>query len=98
MRVLYRNNDGGGFAKWIDLDEGVPIGEFVAGLLPAGKTPDDYTITVNGQVVARADELNEGDAVVVHGLTLDSEVPAHDERGADSRVTTAPKGVDGNGA
>ena len=94
MKVLFRNNDGGGFARRVVVAEGTSIGEFVAGLLPPGRTPDQYTISVNGQVVARADELHEDDAVVVRALRLEDAIPVRAD-GEESRVSLAPCKVDG---
>jgi hypothetical protein len=62
MKLLYVNNDGGGFADYVEASEGVTVGAFFAERVPYGK-PQDYLIRVNRQPAAADQVLREGDRV-----------------------------------
>ena len=62
MRILFINNDGGGFADYVDVPEGVTVDKFFAKQLPERRA-EDYLIRVNRQPVARDHVLQEGDRV-----------------------------------
>jgi hypothetical protein len=62
MRVLYINNDGGGFADVIEVSDGISVDGLFAARVPHGK-PQDYLIRVNRQPVAAGQVLQEGDRV-----------------------------------
>jgi sulfur carrier protein ThiS len=62
MKVLYVNNDGGGFADHVEVVEGTTVEQFFAEHVPHG-TPKDYLIRVNRQPVASNQALREGDRV-----------------------------------
>ena len=64
MRVLYINNDGGGFADYIDVTEGMTVEKFFNEKMP-GREPDDYLIRVNRQPVPRDYILQENDRVTI---------------------------------
>jgi len=64
MRVLYINNDGGGFADHVEVDEATSVKQFFAERL-AGRKPEDYLIRVNRLPVASDQILHEGDRVTV---------------------------------
>ena len=64
MKVLYINNDGGGFADYIE----VPVGTTVRQLFEqqlGGARPDDYLIRVNRQPCPADQVLQEQDRVSV---------------------------------
>jgi hypothetical protein len=62
MRVLFINNDGGGFAGHIEVAAGTTVARLFAQCLP-GRSPEDYLIRVN-RLPAGADQvLQEGDRV-----------------------------------
>ena len=61
-KVLYVNNDGGGFADYVEIAEGTTVQQFFAERVPHGK-PQDYLIRVNRQPVAADQVLQEGDRV-----------------------------------
>ena len=61
MKVLYINNDGGGFADYIELNEGVTVEAFFSGRV-TGK-PNDYLIRVNRLPVPSSQVLQEGDRI-----------------------------------
>jgi sulfur carrier protein ThiS len=61
-KVLFINNDGGGFADYVDVPDGTTVPEFFARQLP-GCLPEDYLIRVNRQPVAQDHVLQEGDRI-----------------------------------
>jgi sulfur carrier protein ThiS len=64
MRLLYVNNDGGGFADYVDVTPGITVETFFSERMPNRKS-DDFLIRVNRQPVARDYILQEGDRVTV---------------------------------
>ena len=64
MRILYINNDGGGFADHIELATGTTIDKLFQERIPTGK-PGDYLIRVNRQAVTAGQILQEGDRVSI---------------------------------
>ena len=64
MRVLFINNDGGGFADHIEVDPGTTAAQLFRQRLP-GREPEDYLIRVNRQPVSDDQVLQEGDRVTM---------------------------------
>jgi hypothetical protein len=64
MRILFINNDGAGFADYIEVADRITIGELFQQRLPHGK-PHDYLIRVNRQPVSIDHCLAEGDRVSI---------------------------------
>jgi sulfur carrier protein ThiS len=62
MKVLFINNDGGGFADHVDVTEGTTVRELFKQQVAGGKS-DSYLIRVNRQPVAADQVLHEGDRV-----------------------------------
>ena len=62
MKILYINNDGGGFADYVEIAEGTTVRAFFAERVPHGKA-HDYLIRVNRQPAAADQALQEGDRV-----------------------------------
>jgi sulfur carrier protein ThiS len=62
MKIMYINNDGGGFADHIDVSAGLTVTDLFQQRLP-GRKPDDYLIRVNRQPVTADQVLQEGDRV-----------------------------------
>ncbi len=62
MKVLFVNNNGGGFADYIDLPHGTTIQELFDQQMQNSK-PSDYLIRVSGRPAARGQVLVEGDRV-----------------------------------
>ena len=62
MKVLYINNDGGGFADHIDITEGTTVQRLFSQRVP-DRRPEDYLIRVNRQPAAADQLLQEGDRV-----------------------------------
>ena len=64
MRCLLINNDGAGFADYIEVAEGTTVAKLFAQRIPHGK-PQDYLIRVNRQPCASDQVLQEGDRVSI---------------------------------
>ena len=62
MRILFINNQGAGFADYVDVAPNTTIDKFIAERLPAQQA-DDLLIRVNRQPVARDCVLQEGDRI-----------------------------------
>jgi hypothetical protein len=67
MRILFINNDGGGFADYIEIAEGITAQGLFEQRMPFAK-PADYRISVNRQPVAADQILHEGDRVTITPL------------------------------
>jgi sulfur carrier protein ThiS len=61
VRILYINNDGGGFADYIEQPEGTTVGQLFESRV--GGDAKDYLIRVNRQPAAADQVLQEGDRV-----------------------------------
>ena len=75
MRILYINNDGSGFADYVEAEANTSIGEFVAQRMP-GRAAADYMIRVNRQPVARDYVLQEGDRVSITPTKIEGAIAA----------------------
>ncbi len=64
MKVMFVNNNGGGFAGRIDVATDTSVGEFFVQNFPDGN-PDSYKIRVNRENVTRDHVLQDGDRVTV---------------------------------
>ena len=64
MRLLYINNDGGGFADYVQVSEGTNVEQFFKDKMQ-GRKPDDFLIRVNRQPVPCEYVLKEGDRVTI---------------------------------
>lgn len=62
MQILYINNDGGGFADYIDVDDNTTVGRFFADKM-AHEASGNYLIRVNRQPVPNDYVLQPGDRV-----------------------------------
>jgi molybdopterin converting factor small subunit len=63
ISVFFVNNDGGGFADNVQVNEGTTIAEFVAAKIGVSANLNNYMIRVNRDVVARTYELQDGDSI-----------------------------------
>jgi hypothetical protein len=61
MQILFINNDGGGFAKKIEIEKGTTVAAVFSGHV-LGK-PEDYLIRVNRQIAVAEQVLKSGDRV-----------------------------------
>ena len=62
MRILFINNDGGGFADHIEIDGGTTVAKLFEQKVP-GREPADYLIRVNRQPAPADQVLQEGDRI-----------------------------------
>ena len=61
-KILFLNNDGGGFADYVEAEDGTTLEQFIAKQLP-GYKPGDLLIRVNRQPAPRDYVLQAGDRV-----------------------------------
>ena len=64
MKVLVIDNNGGGFADYLDVDDGTTVKQLFEKQVPSAK-PDSYLIRVNRQSVAQDQVLCEGDRISI---------------------------------
>jgi hypothetical protein len=64
MRILYLNNDGGGFADHVEVEAGTTVAGFFAERMP-GRQPADHLIRVNRQPASADQVLQEGDRISI---------------------------------
>ena len=64
MQIQFLNNDGGGFADYLDVNENTAVEQFFNEKMGDCK-PEDYLIRVNRQPVAKDYILKEGDRITV---------------------------------
>ncbi len=62
MKVLVINNDGGGFADYVEADDGTTVRQLFDRQVRSPR-PENYLIRVNRQPVPRDQILHEGDRV-----------------------------------
>jgi sulfur carrier protein ThiS len=70
MRILYINNEGGGYADYVTVSHGTTVEQFFNERMP-GRKPDDYLIRVNRQPVPRDCVLQENDRVTITPLKIE---------------------------
>ncbi len=70
MRVLYINNDGAGFADYVQVSEGTTVEQFFQDNMQ-GRKSSDYLIRVNRQPVPRDCVLQENDRVTITPVKID---------------------------
>ena len=73
MRILYINNDGGGFADHIDVEDDLTVERLFHERMPE-RRPDDYLIRVNRQPAARDQRLQEGDRISITPTKIEGAV------------------------
>jgi hypothetical protein len=62
MQIMFINNDGGGFADYIEVPSGMSVGALFEQQL-SGAKPENYLIRVGGRPATRGQILVEGDRV-----------------------------------
>jgi hypothetical protein len=70
MKVLYINNDGGGFADYVEVEPGTTVAQFFSDRL-SQRAPADYLIRVNRLPVGSDQALHEGDRVSMTPTKID---------------------------
>lgn len=73
MQILFINNDGGGFADYIQVAEGTTVEQFFQEQLSTRKS-EDYLIRVNRQPVAKDYLLRDGDRVTITPTKIEGAV------------------------
>ncbi len=79
MKILYVNNNGGGYADYIEVESGTTVAKFFDQKMP-GCSPRDYLIRVNRQPVPQDHVLQEGDRLTITPVKIE---------GAEGAVLTA---------
>ena len=64
MRILYINNDGAGFADYVEVSENTTVEKLFKNKM-AGSEASDYLIRVNRQPVPKDYVLQENDRVTI---------------------------------
>ena len=70
MKILFINNEGGGFADYVQVPESTSVQEFFSQQLPNRKA-EDYLIRVNRQPVSRDQILQDGDRVTMTPVKIE---------------------------
>jgi sulfur carrier protein ThiS len=70
MRILFIDNDGGGFADFVDVSKATTVEQFFNEKM-TGRKPEDFLIRVNRQPVARDYVLQENDRVTITPLKIE---------------------------
>lgn len=70
MKVLFIDNEGGGFADYLEISQGTTVEQFFSDKM-AGRKPDNYLIRVNRQPVPRDYVLQEGDRITITPTKID---------------------------
>ena len=72
MRILMINNDGGGFADYIEVEPGISVARLFEQQI--GCKAENYLIRVNRQPVARDHVLQEGDRISITPVKIEGAV------------------------
>ena len=64
MKILVINNDGGGFADYIEVAEGITVAQLFEQKIESGN-PSSYLIRVNRQPCPSGQLLQEGDRISI---------------------------------
>jgi sulfur carrier protein ThiS len=75
MRILFVNNDGAGFADYVQVTEGTTVEQFFT-IRMQSKESADYMIRVNRQPVPRDYVLQDGDRVTITPVKIEGARPA----------------------
>jgi hypothetical protein len=70
MRILFINNDGGGFADHIEVADGTPVSALFQEKLP-DRNATDFLIRVNRQPAAADQILQPGDRISITPVKIE---------------------------
>jgi hypothetical protein len=73
MKILFINNEGGGFADYLDVSDTMTVEQFFNQQMASTK-PENYLIRVNRQPVARDYVLQENDRVTITPVKIEGAV------------------------
>ena len=79
MKILFINNDGGGFADHVEVEDGRAVGAFFAERLP-GRKPGDYLIRVNRLPASVDQVLHDGDRISITPVKIEGARRRGDDR------------------
>ena len=74
MRIMYINNAGGGFANYINVEEGTNIEKLFKQKM-SNENSEDYLIRVNRQPVPKDYVLKDNDRVTITPTKIDGARP-----------------------
>ena len=75
MKILLINNDGGGFADHIDIDDDTTVASLFSQRMP-GRKSEDFLIRVNRQPVSADQVLREGDRISITPTKIEGAIAA----------------------
>ena len=70
MQILFVNNQGGGFADYVQVQDGTTVEKFFQERMH-NSSAEDYLIRVNRQPVPRNYVLQEGDRITITPTKID---------------------------
>ena len=70
MQILAINNNGAGFADYLDVPEGTTVNQLFGQQISGGR-PENYLIRVNRQPCASDQQLQPGDRVSITPLKIE---------------------------
>lgn len=70
MKIMFINNNGSGFADYIDIEKGISIENFFEQKMPHEQS-SDYLIRVNRQPVPKDYILQENDRVTITPVKIE---------------------------
>ncbi len=70
MKILLINNDGGGYADYVEVAEGTSVGQLFRQQMP-GAQPEHFLIRVNRQPCAADQLLHTGDRVSITPVKIE---------------------------
>jgi sulfur carrier protein ThiS len=70
MRILFIDNEGGGYADYVDIAENTNIDQFFK-IKMSGRDASDFLIRVNRQPVPQDYVLQDGDRVTITPLKIE---------------------------
>ena len=73
MKVLFINNDGGGFADYVEMPTGTTVRQLFLEQVRS-QNPENYLIRVNRQPVPSEQVLQEGDRVSITPIKIEGAV------------------------
>jgi sulfur carrier protein ThiS len=75
MKILFINNEGGGFADYVEVEPNTTVEKFFGQQLP-GRAAADFLIRVNRQPVAHDYVLQEGDRITMTPTKIEGAIAA----------------------
>ena len=76
MRILYINNDGAGFADYLEIAENTTVEQFFK-IKMSGAQASDYLIRINRQHVPKDYTLQENDRVTITPTKIEGAFLSH---------------------